>query len=63
MGEYERQQAVYRELQDGDFGSKRRQIRISDGQMSRLMRVYGIAAVAVFGALGTLAVLSITSLA
>ncbi len=63
MGEYERRQAVYKELQDGDFGSQRSLVRLSDDQVSRFMRAYGIAAIGVFGALGTLAVLSIASLA
>lgn len=63
MGDYDRQQAVYRELRDGDFGPQKSIFRLNDEQVMRFMRVYGIAAVAVFGALGTLAVLSITSLA
>ena len=63
MGEYERRNAVYRELRDGDFGPQRSFIRMSDDQVTRFMRAYGLAAIGVFGALGTLAVLSITSLA
>ena len=63
MGEYERRQAVYRELRDGDFGSQRPIIRMSEDQVTRFIRAYGIAAIGVFGALGTLAVLSIASLA
>lgn len=63
MSEFERQQAIYRELRDGDFGHQRSLFRMNDDQVTRFMRVYGIAAIAVFGALGGLAVLSITSLA
>ena len=63
MSENERQRAVYRELRDGDFGSRQSLFRMNDDQVTRFMRGYGLAAIAVFGALGTLAVLSITTLA
>lgn len=63
MGEYDRKQAVFRELRDGDFGPQKSLFRMNDDQVTRFIRGYGIAAITVFGALGTLAVLSITSLA
>ncbi|WP_425403907.1 hypothetical protein [Hwanghaeella sp.] len=63
MGEYERQQAVHRELRDGDFGPQKSLFRMNDDQVTRFIRAYGIATVAVFGTLGGLAVLSIASLA
>jgi hypothetical protein len=63
MSEFERQQAVYREMRDGNFGRQQSLFRMNEDQVTRFIRVYGIAAVTVFGALSGLAVLSITSLA
>jgi len=58
MTDFERQNAVHRELRDGDFSSRTR-TSVNDGDMFRMAKIFGLTVFVVFGLIGTLAVLSV----
>ena len=59
MTDFERQNAVSRELRDGDFTSRSARASAEDGEMIRMVRIFGLSVFVVFGLVGTLAVLSV----
>ena len=59
MTDFERQNAVHRELRDGDFSSRTARTNVNDGEMFRLAKIFGLTVFVVFGLVGTLAVLSV----
>ena len=59
MTDFERQNAVSRELRDGDFSAKASLIDLNDSDTMRTIRLFGLTILVVFGLVSALAVLSV----